>query len=156
MVNQMRHRFAREVTAPEQPRYTHVIIFGGVNDVYSDLTAHRTPLKIENDLQSMYTMAHEANIKVIGMAIAPWGGFRRYFNPTRSAATLEINKWIEQQHVEGKIEHFVDTYSLLSCGEPEKLCPDFTPPFNDGIHFNALGHDKIGEVLYNSVFADCL
>ena len=155
MVNQMRRRFVNDITASGKPPYTHVIVFGGVNDVYSDLTAHRTPEKIERDLLAMYTMARDANIKVVALAIAPWGGFSRYFNPTRSAATLEVNKWIEQQEKERTIQAFVDAYGLLSCGDPEKLCPEYVPPFNDGLHFNAKGHEKLGEALFNKVFSDC-
>ena len=156
MVNQMRRRFERDVTAPGKPVYTHVIVFGGVNDVYSDLTAHRTPQKIEGDLLKMYEMARAAGIEVVALSIAPWGGFRRYFNPTRSAATLEVNRWIERQANEGVVEHFVDAYGLLSCGDPEKLCPAFVPPFNDGLHFNVKGHEVLGEALFTGVFSDCL
>ena len=155
MVNQMRRRFARDVTAPGKPSYTHVIVFGGVNDVYSDRTAHRTPQKIESDLLAMYSMAREAKIQVVGMAIAPWGGFHRFYNPSRGAATLEVNQWIEQQKTVGTISYFVDAYRLLSCGDSEKLCPAFVPPFNDGLHFNVKGHEILGVALFDNVFADC-
>ena len=47
MVNQMRRRFDDDVFGPGKPAYTHVIVFGGVNDLYSDLTAGRTPALIE-------------------------------------------------------------------------------------------------------------
>ena len=155
MVSQMRRRFSRDVVGPNKPIYTHVIVFGGVNDVYSDLTAHRTPEKIEGDLLAMYSMAREADMQVIAIAIAPWGGFRRYFNRVRSLATLDVNKWIEQQLDVGTIQYFVDAYRLLSCGVPEMLCEAFVPPYNDGLHFNALGHERLGETLYRHVFSDC-
>ena len=155
MVNQMRRRFARDVYAPSNPKYTHVIVFGGVNDLYSDLTAKRTPAKIEKDLTIMYEMAREHGAKVVAITVAPWGGFRRYYNARRGGTTLEVNRWMNQQQVEGKIDHVVDAYGLLSCGDPEKLCPDFVPPFNDGLHFNAKGHEKLGQALYEQVFSDC-
>jgi len=155
MVNQMRRRFERDVTGPGKPAYTHVIVFGGVNDVYSDLTAKRTPEKIQKDLLSMYTMAREANIRVVALTIAPWGGFRRYFNPTRAAATLEVNRWIGLQRREGTVQHVVDAYGLLSCGDAERLCPEVVPPFNDGLHFNAKGHERLGKALFEGVFSDC-
>jgi lysophospholipase L1-like esterase len=60
-----------------------------------------------------------------------------------------------QQRREGKVDHVVDAYLLLSCGDPEKLCPDFVPPFNDGLHFNAKGHAQLGEALFEDVFSDC-
>ena len=50
MVNQMRRRFADDLFAPGKPAYTHVIVFGGVNDLYSDRTAGRTPPGIERDI----------------------------------------------------------------------------------------------------------
>lgn len=155
MVNQMRRRFANDVLGPSKPAYTHVIVFGGVNDLYSDLTAKRTPAKIEKDLTWMYGMAKERGAKVIAITVAPWGGFRRYYNARRGAATLEVNRWMSQQQLESKIDHVVDAYSLLSCGDPEKLCPDYAPPFNDGLHFNARGHEKLGHALYEQVFSDC-
>lgn len=74
MVNQMRRRFMQDILGPAKPTYTHVIVFGGVNDVYSDQTAKRTPAKIQADLLAMYTMAKEAGIHVVALTIAPWGG----------------------------------------------------------------------------------
>lgn len=155
MVNQMRRRFARDVLGPSKPKYTHVIVFGGVNDLYSDLTAKRTPAKIEKDLTQMYEMSKERGIKVVAITVAPWGGFSRYYNARRGGTTLEVNRWIGQQRQEGKIDYVVDAYSLLSCDDPEKLCPAYVPPFNDGLHFNAEGHTKLGEALYKEVFSDC-
>jgi lysophospholipase L1-like esterase len=155
MVNQMRRRFARDVLGPDKPGYTHVIIFGGVNDLYSDLTAKRTPAKIERDLQQMYDLAHEHGIRVIALTVAPWGGFTRYYNAHRGETTLEVNRWIFDQQKLGKIEHAIDAYGLLSCGDAERLCPRFVKPFNDGIHFNTDGHNVLGEALHRAVFANC-
>ena len=45
--------------------YTHVIVFGGVNDLYSDITAKRTVAKIESDLSTMYASAREHGAKVV-------------------------------------------------------------------------------------------
>ncbi len=155
MVNQMRRRFARDILAPDKPKYTHVIIFGGVNDLYSDITAKRTPAKVEKDLTLMYDMARERGIKVIAITVTPWGGFTRYFNAHRSATTLEVNQWIGQQLQERKVDYVVDAYPMLSCGEPEKLCPALAAPFGDGIHFGPKGHEKIGKALHEGVFSDC-
>lgn len=155
MVNQMRRRFARDILGPGKPAYTHVIVYGGVNDLYSDLTAKRTPAKVAADLTLMYEMARERNIKVIAINVAPWGGFKRYYNAHRGATTLEVNRWIEQQRVQGKVDFVVDAYSLLSCGDPEVLCPALAEPFRDGIHFGPKGHEKIGKLLHESVFRDC-
>ncbi|MCA9630445.1 MAG: hypothetical protein KC766_22395, partial [Myxococcales bacterium] len=67
MVNQMRRRFDADVLARGKPRYTHLIVFGGVNDVYSDKTAGRTPKKIERDLSYMYERGQKAGMQVVAL-----------------------------------------------------------------------------------------
>jgi lysophospholipase L1-like esterase len=155
MVNQMRRRFGDDLFAPGKPAYTHVIVFGGVNDLYSDLTAGRTPALIERDLTAMYEQAHRHGVKVVALTVAPWGGFTRYFNAPRSAATGEVNRWIMARRDAGDIEAAIDAYSLLSCGDPTKLCPAYTAPFRDGLHFGAEGHARIAEALFAQVFSSC-
>lgn len=155
MVNQMRHRFADDVFGPGKPPYTHVIVFGGVNDLYSDLTAGRTPALIERDLTAMYESAHQHGAKVVAITVAPWGGFTRYFNQSRLATTLEVNRWILGQSRSGAIEAAVDSYPLLSCGDPTRLCDRFVAPFKDGLHFGPEGHEKLGEALFAQVFSSC-
>lgn len=155
MVNQMRHRFTDDLFGPGKPAYTHVIVFGGVNDLYSDLTAGRTPAGIERDLSAMYEEAHRHGAKVVAITVAPWGGFTRYFNALRSAATLEVNRWIVAQRDASAIEAAVDAYSLLSCGDATRLCPAYVAPFRDGLHFGAAGHSRLGEALFDQVFSSC-
>jgi lysophospholipase L1-like esterase len=160
MVNQMRRRFARDVLGdpptPGKPRYTHVIIFGGVNDLYSDLSAGRTVEKISQDLEFMYASAREAEIQVVAITVSPWGGFGRYYNERRGKATERLNAWILEQGSSGKVEAVVDAYSLLSCGDPIRLCPSHFAPFRDGIHFGKLGHEKLGDALHQAAFSRCL
>lgn len=155
MVNQMRRRFAGDLFAPGRPAYTHVIVFGGVNDLYSDLTAGRTPAKIEQDLTLMYEEARRHGAKVVALTVAPWGGFTRYFNASRSATTLELNRWIVAQKAAGAVDAVVDAYGILSCGDPTLLCPRYTPPYTDGLHFGAEGHRRLGEALFDQVFTGC-
>lgn len=161
MVNQMRKRFARDVLGEPKvpgavkPQYTHVIVYGGVNDLYSDLTAGRTVQKIEADLSFMYQAAKQRGIRVVGLTVSPWGGFSRYYNASRAATTRELNRWLLGRPQAGELDAVIDTVPLLSCGDPERLCPAFTAPFKDGLHYNADGHMKIGEALHQMVFADC-
>jgi lysophospholipase L1-like esterase len=155
MVNQMRRRFTEELFAPGKPAYTHVIVFGGVNDLYSDLTAGRTPAKIEQDLTAMYEEAHRHGARVVAVTVAPWGGFTRYFNVSRNAATLEVNRWIVARRDAGVIEAVVDAHALLSCGDATALCPRYVAPFNDGLHFGPAGHEVLGEALFEQAFANC-
>jgi lysophospholipase L1-like esterase len=155
MVNQMRRRFIDDLFGAGKPPYTHVIVFGGVNDLYSDLTAGRTPAKIERDLSAMYEEAHRHGVKVVALTVSPWGGFRRFFNASRGDATLEVNRWIFAQREAGAVDAVVDAYALLSCGQPTLLCPRFAVPFGDGLHFGPEGHARLGEALLEQVFASC-
>jgi lysophospholipase L1-like esterase len=156
MVNQMRARFERDLLSPGHPEYSHLIVFGGVNDLYSDLTAGRVPAKISRDLAWMYARAREERMRVVAITVAPWGGFSRYFNATRARATLDLNGWIQRQAEDGAIDHVIDAYGLLSCGDPERLCPEYARPHRDGLHFGRLGHEKLGRALYERVFSTCL
>ena len=103
----------------------------------------------------MYEIAHEHGAKVVAITVTPWGGFTRYFNPSRLAATLEVNRWILAQHTSGAIEAAVDAYPLLSCGDPAVLCARFAAPFHDGLHFGPEGHEELGEKLFAQVFTNC-
>jgi lysophospholipase L1-like esterase len=154
MVNQMRRHFDEEIASSPKP-YTHLIVFGGVNDLYSDLTAFRTPAKIEADLSYMYAAAKARGMKVVALTVAPWGGFTRYFNPSRSEATHALNAWIREQPAQGRVDQVVDAFALLSCGDPDVLCPRFFTPFKDGIHFGPAGHELLGAALYQTAFPGC-
>jgi lysophospholipase L1-like esterase len=154
MVNQMRRSFAKQVEASPK-HYTHLVVFGGVNDLYSDLTAFRTPAKIEADLSYMYAWGKAHGLQVVALTVAPWGGFTRYFNASRAETTHEVNAWIRQQPSEGKVDRVVDAYALLSCGDPDSLCDRFFQPFRDGIHFGPEGHQILGQALFQSAFSDC-
>ena len=154
MVNQMRLRFQQQITAGGKPRYTHVLVFGGVNDLYSDQTAHRTNERIQRDLTQMYTWSREMGAEVIAFTVAPWGGFKRYFNPRRGQNTLELNRWILLQRGD-LVDEVIDAHGLLRCGDPHRLCPEYAAPFRDGIHFGPKGHELLGSALLRQVFSDC-
>jgi len=152
MVNQMRRDLERAL--PELGRLSHAVVFGGVNDVYSDETAGRTPDKIIRDLERIYELAKGQGAQVIGVTIAPWGGFARYFNPKRAESTRVVNAWIRERAESGELHAVVDAYALLSCGDPERLCADYEPPFRDGLHFGPAGQKRLGEALAGA-FAPC-
>ena len=154
MVNQMRRSFDEQVAASPK-RYTHLVIFGGVNDLYSDLTAFRTPAKIEADLGYMYAWGKAHDVRVIALTVAPWGGFKRYFNASRAEATRSVNAWIRERPGKGEVDRVVDAYALLSCGDPESLCERFTKPYKDGIHFGPEGQELLGQALFREAFSDC-
>ena len=90
-------------------------------------------------------------------ALNPATGDDRFsFTPfTRHPFFTEVNRWILAQPQAGTVDAAVDAYPLLSCGDPDVLCPRFTAPFNDGLHFGSEGHERLGEQLFSQVFADC-
>lgn len=155
MVNQMRRRFVSDVL-PRARQLTHILVFGGVNDLYSDVSAGRTVEDIEGDLSFMYEAARERGLGVIALTVAPWGGFTRRYSERRGAATRELNDWIRAAPARGAVDHVVDAYAVLSCGDPERLCPEYAHPVPDGLHFGPRGHEVLGEALHREVFADCL
>jgi lysophospholipase L1-like esterase len=154
MVNQMRKRLETEVL-PEGQRYSHAIVFGGVNDLYSDQTANRSLNRIESDLTRIYSALKSRGVDVVAITVTPWGGFKKWFTPERGQNTLTLNGWILGQPAAGTISSAVDAYPLLSCGEPEKLCPDMALPFKDGLHFGKLGHEKLAQALLAGPFKSC-
>jgi lysophospholipase L1-like esterase len=154
MVNQMRKRLETEVL-PEGNRYSDAIVFGGVNDLYSDLSAHRTLPRIQADLSRIYADLKQRGVRVIAVTVTPWGGFKRWFSADRSQHTLSLNGWILELAQQGTIETAVDAYPLLSCGDPERLCPELAAPLKDGLHFGKLGQEKLGQALYEAAFQGC-
>jgi lysophospholipase L1-like esterase len=154
MVNQMRKRLETEIL-PEGGRYSHAIVFGGVNDLYSDQSAKRTLTRIEADLSSMYDELRQRGVQVIAITVSPWGGFKRWYTPERGRNTLTLNAWIGEQAARGRVAEALDSYPLLSCGVPELLCPELALPYKDGLHIGKLGHQKLGEALLRGAFRDC-
>jgi lysophospholipase L1-like esterase len=154
MVNQMRKRLETEIL-PEGRRYSHAIVFGGVNDLYSDQTANRTLTRIEADLSRIYEDLRQRGVQVIAITVSPWGGYKRWYTPERGQNTLTLNAWIGDQAPRGNVAETLDSYPLLSCGAPELLCPELALPFKDGLHFGKLGHEKLGEALMRGPFRDC-
>lgn len=154
MVNQIRKRLEQEVLA-EGKRYSHAIVFGGVNDLYSDQTAKRTLPRIEADLSHIYDTLKARGTDVVAITVTPWGDFKRWYTPERGQNTLRLNAWILDRAANGVIAEATDAYPLLSCGDPERLCPELAAPHKDGLHFGKLGHAKLAEALLAGPFRSC-
>jgi lysophospholipase L1-like esterase len=146
MVNQMLWRL-RQYFDENPSSYTHVVVFGGVNDLYSDQTAHRSLERIERDLSGIYQLARSHARSVVAITVAPWGGFRRWYTDDRGRHTGELNQWIAQGRARGDVDVVVASETVLTCGDPARLCPAVMPPFRDGLHFGIEGHRKLGEAL---------
>lgn len=154
MVNQIRKRLETEVL-PERRQYSHAIVFGGVNDLYSDQTANRSLSRIEGDLTRIYSALKAQGTDVIAITVTPWGGFKRWFTAERSQNTQALNGWILAQPSAAAISAALDAYPLLSCGDPERLCPELAAPYKDGLHFGKLGHQKLAKALLEGPLRSC-
>jgi len=138
-----------------KPHYTHVIIFGGVNDLLAGLLVGPARLRrTERNLSWMYRTAREHGVKVIAMTVPPWGRLRGVVD-RRVQATHRLNTWMFKQEELGKLDAVFDTYPLLSCGDPNVLCRRYRRFVNDDVHWGRRGHKLIGDALYKQVFPDC-
>jgi hypothetical protein len=157
MTNQMRRRFEQEIL----PRVgidgiNTLLVYGGVNDLYSDLTAGRTNDRIEGDLSSIYRSAQEKGLLVVAVTVSPWGGFTKYYNARRGQNTRLLNSWILGQVARGPVDRAVDSFAPLSCGDPDRLCPAYETNGHDGLHPGVKGHEILGQKLLEEAFPDCL
>jgi lysophospholipase L1-like esterase len=154
MVSQMRRRFEQELPS-RRGDYDTLIVYGGVNDLYSDLTAGRTNELIESDLSAIYRQAEAFGLRVVAITVSPWGGFTRYFNERRSRSTRLLNSWIQGTTASGLTDVVVDSYGILSCGDSERLCPEYETPAHDGLHPGPAGHALLARALLERAFSDC-
>jgi lysophospholipase L1-like esterase len=154
MVNQMRRRLLEEL-AHGSAAFSHAVVFGGVNDLYSDLSAGRSLERIQSDLSKIYGELKARGVFVIAMTVAPWSGFKRYYTELRGERTRQLNAWIFEQQRSGAVDAVIDAHGLLACGTPAALCPELAAPFNDGLHFGRLGQRRLGEALYEAAFSGC-
>ena len=116
MVNQMLAQLRRHLLETDV-HYSHWVVFGGVNDLYSDQTAHRTLAKIERDLGAIYAMGHERESLVVALTVAPWGGFHRWYTEERGVNTTALNQWIVKQRATGGVDFVVESAPSLTCGD---------------------------------------
>jgi lysophospholipase L1-like esterase len=157
MVNMMRKRFLRDVYgevegAPTaaRPRYTHVIVLGGIGDILSNVTAKRTVRQITSDLATMYGMARAHGAVPIALTLPPWGSSKSY-DSARDIMTKEVNTWIRSRDPSEALVG--DVFPLLSCGKAEHLCAD--NGMKDRLHWSAKGHAVVASMLSQRFFADC-
>jgi hypothetical protein len=160
----MRWRIKSDLFGPSTPwmkkpeRYTHVIVFGGINDLsgVSPFDAHyeRAVERIEGNLAFMYRTANAGGVRVIAVTISPWGRLHGV-RDRRTDATDALNTWIMEQEKHGTVERSVDIFPLLSCGDPYMLCSKYRRYPDDFIHWNEAGHTLVGETLARAAFSDC-
>ncbi len=98
---QMLARFYTGVTS--HPDCKYVLIWGGINDIMGGANVSL----IESNLQSMYSLAHAAKIKVVALYLTPTS----WCTPTMEVKLKTINSWI--QSTAQYIDFRLDVYTLL-------------------------------------------
>lgn len=152
----MRARFAADIFGGgrKEPKteYTHVIVLGGVNDLFGGTVGTERLARIEAQLGAMYREAHQHGIAVIALTVTPWGHTGSAHD---RAVTATLNGWILDQAKQGSVEHAVDLSPLLVCGRTDTLCVPFRKTYDDQVHWNDLGHERVADAIHRVAFADC-
>jgi lysophospholipase L1-like esterase len=146
--------FGRSTPWFNRPRYTHVIILGGVNDLAAATPREARIERIKANLSQMYRTARVRGVSVVALTVPPWGRLRGVPDK-RADATESLNAWIREQAEAGVVDHAVDIHGLLSCGDVRVLCPKNRRFANDNIHWGTAGHEIVAEALHREVFSDC-
>lgn len=137
---QMLQRFSTDVL---EHRPEFVVIWGGVNDIS---LSHPLPT-IQSNLQSMYTMAHNAGITVIAIAMSPWKGFNSW-TTTKQTTTDQLRTWIKSKAT--NTDYVIDIYPLLAqSGDTDALAPAYDN--GDHLHLNAAAGAVIGQALHDVI-----
>jgi lysophospholipase L1-like esterase len=140
--SQMVQRFNTEVVVPADGAYC--IVLGGINDIVS---AGSSALTVEANLQTMYTLAHNASIKVIAMTILPFAGNVNWTSALQSKLD-SVNIWIKTTAI--NVDYTVDNYSFMA----DPLRATFLKPSyssSDSLHPNTVGYDTMGANIYRGV-----
>jgi lysophospholipase L1-like esterase len=136
---QMLARFNADVLSHSDCEY--VFIWGGINDV---LVGYDVSIPKAN-LQSMFTQAHDAGIKVVSLNVTPLNYY--LWTPAKRAAIKSINAWIAMTATD--IDYKIDIYSVLEDPDnPDYLDPAYT---DDGLHLNCDGYDLTADVVFHDV-----
>jgi lysophospholipase L1-like esterase len=130
-------RFQTDVIDPGDAAY--VIIWGGINDLRL-LTKEDT----ETSLQAMYTMAHNAGIKVVAVTITPYNSD----TALNKIKLLAINSWIQNTAI--NVDFVADAYTAIEDpNHPGNLLPVYDS--GDHIHLSHAGYTQVATTIYNSV-----
>jgi lysophospholipase L1-like esterase len=141
---QMLARFSEEVIVPGDGVY--VIVLGGANDA----RYNRTSYQIETDLQSMYTAAHNAGLKVVAVTILPFKNYRGGWPWTEEKQVVidDVNAWILNAAIH--VDYKVNAYPAMEDpANPDCLLPAYD--CSDGVHPSYAGYNALANVIYNAV-----
>jgi len=141
---QMLVRFQNEILTKGDAKY--IIIWGGINDIGSGSATIETT---KSNLQSMYTKAHDAGIKVITINISPFKDSTVWnWSQEKQGSIDAVNSWIANQAVD--IDYKIDAYALLEDkNKADTLLLKYD--YSDHLHLNSDGQDLIGSAVYSAV-----
>jgi len=146
--------FGKSTPWHKKPRYTHVIVLGGVNDLAAASMTDTRITRIEKNLSYMYEKGRAKGLGVIAMTVPPFGRLKGSVDK-RIEAAERLNRWIMERENKGEVGTAVDIHPLLSCGDSAVLCPRYRRFADDQVHWNTAGHERVAEALYERAFSDC-
>jgi lysophospholipase L1-like esterase len=130
-------RFQTDVIDPGDAAY--VIIWGGTNDLRW-LTKEDT----ETSLQAMYTMAHNAGIKVVAVTITPYSSE----TALNKIKLLTINSWIQNTAI--NVDYVADAYTAVEDpNHPGNILPYYDS--GDHVHLSYAGYTQVATTIYSAV-----
>jgi lysophospholipase L1-like esterase len=117
----------------------YVLIWGGVVDlIFSN--AEDT----ETNLQAMYTMAHNAGIKVVAINIIPLNDI----SAPKKLKLLAINSWFQDSAI--NVDYVADAYTAIEDPHnPGNILPAYDS--GDHVHLSNAGYAVVAETIYNAV-----
>lgn len=117
----------------------YVLIWGGVVDlIFSN--AEDT----ETNLQAMYTIAHNAGIKVVAINIIPLNDI----SASKKLKLLAINSWIQDSAI--NVDYVADAYTAIEDPHnPGNILPAYDS--GDHVHLSNAGYAVVAETIYNAV-----
>jgi lysophospholipase L1-like esterase len=134
-------RFSRDALGPSGVRW--IIVFEGVNDIGGGISSSSLTSAYDDFIQK----AHAKNLLIYGATITPFGGNPQYYSSSHENTRQAVNTYIKS----GKFDGYLDMDAALSDGgNPPKLKSEYN--FEDGLHTNVAGHQKMGESVDLTLF----
>jgi len=132
----MLNRFDRDVLHLSP---SHVIIFGGTNDIGWGIPV----AEIYSNLEEMYDKAIGHGIGLIACAVPSILGYDSLIPPR-----VRLNRMI-YNYCEAKGAKYVDLFSATADTATQRLSPKYS---NDGLHLSAEGYRKVAETIFKEAF----
>lgn len=119
----------------------YIVVMLGTNDIIQG----RSSASIIADLQTVYTTAHNAAMKVVALTCLP---FKANASWTSGRQTIldAVNSWI--LNTATNTDYKIDTYTLIE-GVADTINASYD--CGDGLHLNVTGYDVLANAIYSGV-----